>query len=157
MKKIISLIILAFGIVSANAQLTVYNNGNVNVGSTQQSSNVTLSVGDVAYNDTAYYVSLSLCNAATGGYNIGGEGNFIQKDNNTGNGDFYIQNASFTDNTTVLGKNIFAGKDVNRGAIPGLVRIQSGYTTFQAEQTVTIKNGFQVEKGASLKVNTNSK
>ena len=69
---------LAFGIVSANAQLTVYNNGNVNVGSTQQSSNVTLSVGDVAYNDTAYYVSLSLCNAATGGYNIGGGGHCLQ-------------------------------------------------------------------------------
>ncbi len=33
----------------------------------------------------------------------------------------------------------------------------SGNTTFQAEQTVAIKNGFQVEKGASLKVNTNSK
>ena len=83
--------------------------------------------------------------------------NVIKKDNNTGNGDVYIQNASFSGNTTVLGKNIFAGKDVNRGAIPGPVRIQSGNTTFQAEQTVTIKNGFQVEKGASLKVNTNSK
>ena len=65
---------LAFGVMNANAQLTVYNNGHVNVGSTQQSSNVTLSVGDVAYNDTAYHVSLSLRNPATGGYNIGGEG-----------------------------------------------------------------------------------
>ena len=83
--------------------------------------------------------------------------NVIKKDNNTGNGDVYIQNASFSGNTTVIGKNIFAGKDVNRGAAPGSVRIQDGNTTLQAEQTVTIKNGFQVEKGASLKVNTNSK
>ena len=80
--------------------------------------------------------------------------NVIKKDNNTGNGDVYIQNTSFSGNTTVIGKNIFAGKDVNRGAAPGSVRIQNGNTTFQAEQTVTIKNGFQVEKGASLKVNT---
>ena len=74
MKKFISAIMLAFSVLNASAQLTVYNNGNVNVGSTLQSSNVTLSVGDVAYSDTAYHVSLSLRNPATGGYNIGGEG-----------------------------------------------------------------------------------
>ena len=73
-KKKLLTAVLAFGVLTANAQLTVFNNGNVNVGSTLQSSNVKLSVGNVAYSDTAYYVSLSLCTPATGGYNIGGEG-----------------------------------------------------------------------------------
>ena len=53
MKKFISAIMLAFGVMNASAQLTVYNNGHTNVGGSLQTSNVRLSVGDVVYSDTA--------------------------------------------------------------------------------------------------------
>ena len=65
---------LVIGAMNASAQLTVYHNGNVNIGSEQPTSNVSLSVGNVAYSDTAYHVSLGLHNPASGCYNIGGEG-----------------------------------------------------------------------------------
>lgn len=39
---------LVFGAMNASAQLTVYHNGNVNIGSEQPTSNVSLSVGNVA-------------------------------------------------------------------------------------------------------------
>lgn len=65
---------LVIGAMNASAQLTVYHNGNVNIGSEQLTSNVSLSVGNVAYSDTTYHVSLALHNPASGCYNIGGEG-----------------------------------------------------------------------------------
>lgn len=74
MKRKLLLSMLALGVMNASAQLTVYHNGNVNIGSEQTSSNVNLSVGNVEYTDTAYHVSLSLQNPAIGCYNIGGEG-----------------------------------------------------------------------------------
>lgn len=74
MKKAILSSMLVFGAMNASAQLTVYHNGNVNIGSEQPTSNVTLSVGNVAYSDTAYHVSLALHNPASSCYNIGGEG-----------------------------------------------------------------------------------
>lgn len=49
---------LVIGAMNASAQLTVYHNGNVNIGSEQPTSNVSLSVGNVAYSDTAYHVSV---------------------------------------------------------------------------------------------------
>lgn len=55
---------LVFGAMNASAQLTVYHNGNVNIGSEQPTSNVSLSVGNVAYSDTTYHVSLGLHNPA---------------------------------------------------------------------------------------------
>lgn len=54
-----------------------------------------------------------------------------------------------------MGKNIIVGKNVKRGAIPGPVRISNGDVTFQAEQGVTIKDNFNIKKGASLKIQTN--
>ena len=74
MKKAILSSMLVFGAMNASAQLTVYHNGNVNIGSEQPTSNVSLSVGNVAYSDTTYHVSLGLHNPASGCYNIGGEG-----------------------------------------------------------------------------------
>lgn len=75
----------------------------------------------------------------------------IKKDN----GDVYLQNITFNTNTTVVGKNIFAGKDIKHGEAIGPVHIQNGNISFQAEQTVKVKNDFKVEAGASLKVRTN--
>lgn len=49
---------LVFGAMNASAQLTVYHNGNVNIGSEQPTSNVSLSVGNVAYSDTTCHVSV---------------------------------------------------------------------------------------------------
>jgi hypothetical protein len=74
MRKTILSSMLVIGAMNASAQLTVYHNGNVNIGSEQPTSNVSLSVGNVAYCDTAYHVSLGLHNPASGCYNIGGEG-----------------------------------------------------------------------------------
>lgn len=74
MKTKLLVSMLVFGAMNASAQLTVYHNGNVNIGSEQPTSNVCLSVGNVAYSDTTYHVSLGLHNPASGCYNIGGEG-----------------------------------------------------------------------------------
>lgn len=57
MKQLISSLMLAMSTLTASAQLTVYHNGNVNVGSEQPTSNVTFSVGDATYADSAYHVS----------------------------------------------------------------------------------------------------
>lgn len=85
MNKLISTLMLAMGTLTASAQLTVYHNGNVNVGSEQPTSNVTFSVGDATYADSAYHVSFSLRNTAPGSYNIGGEGiAFNSTQRNTG-------------------------------------------------------------------------
>ena len=70
MKKLLFTAMLALGVMNASAQLTVYHNGNVNIGSEQTSSNVILSVGNVEYTDTAYHVSLSLQNPALGCYTL---------------------------------------------------------------------------------------
>ncbi len=52
MRKTILSSMLVIGAMNASAQLTVYHNGNVNIGSEQPTSNVSLSVGNVAYSDT---------------------------------------------------------------------------------------------------------
>ena len=49
MKKAILSSMLVFGAMNASAQLTVYHNGNVNIGSEQPTSNVSLSVGNVHF------------------------------------------------------------------------------------------------------------
>lgn len=49
---------LVFGAMNASAQLTVYHNGNVNIGSEQPTSNVSLSVGNVAYNMLAISMAM---------------------------------------------------------------------------------------------------
>lgn len=67
---------LAMSTLTASAQLTVYHNGNVNVGSEQPTSNVTFSVGDATYADSAYHVSFSLRNTASGCFNIDDKGQF---------------------------------------------------------------------------------
>ena len=70
-------------------------------------------------------------------------------------GEIYLQNIVINDNSVVTGNQIYVGKDVNRGKPQGPVQIQSGETLLQASQSVTIKNAFQVVKGASLKIKTN--
>ena len=59
---------LVIGAMNASAQLTVYHNGNVNIGSEQLTSNVSLSVGNVAYSDTTYHEKFNAvvkCNGAS--------------------------------------------------------------------------------------------
>ena len=74
MKKTFLAFMLAFGVLNASAQLTVYNNGHANVGGSLQTSNAVLSVGEANYRDTTYHVSFAAHNPAMGCYNIGGEG-----------------------------------------------------------------------------------
>lgn len=64
----------------------------------------------------------------------------------------YIQNEIYTENETVTGKNIYIGSDVTRSKPEGPVIIESGNTTFDATNTVTIKNDFECKKGAILEI-----
>lgn len=153
---------LVFGAMNASAQLTVYHNGNVNIGSEQPTSNVCLSVGNVLFyrfqNVQGNVFSLeqipnefTVCVTKDGfvPYCV----NVLKQDD----GNLYLQNVTFDGNTTVVGKKIIAGRDVKRGSAQGPVRILNGNVSLQAEQTVRLKNSFRVEKGASLQVHTNLK
>lgn len=64
----------------------------------------------------------------------------------------YIQNEVYKGNRTVTGKNIYIGSDVTRSKPEGPVVIESGNTTFDATNTVIIKNGFECKKGAILEI-----
>ncbi len=63
-----------------------------------------------------------------------------------------IANDDLQGNRTVTGKNIYIGSDVTRSKPEGPVVIESGNTTFDATNTVIIKNGFECKKGAILEI-----
>jgi hypothetical protein len=64
----------------------------------------------------------------------------------------YIQNQTFNGSNTITGKDIYIGKDVTKLKEEGPVIIESGSTTFDATNSVTIKNGFECKKGAVLEI-----
>lgn len=64
----------------------------------------------------------------------------------------YIQNEIYTNNRTITGKNIYIGSNVTRSKAEGPVIIENGSTTFDATNTVTIKNDFECKKGAILEI-----
>ena len=64
----------------------------------------------------------------------------------------YFQNETYTGTRTFTGKNIYIGSDVTRSKPEGPVIIESGNITFDATNTVIIKNGFECKKGAILEI-----
>ena len=63
-----------------------------------------------------------------------------------------VQNQTFTNTSTITGDNITIGSNISSAVEEGPVIIQSGTTTFDATNTVTIKNGFECKKGAILEI-----
>lgn len=69
-------------------------------------------------------------------------------------GDIYIQNQTFTGDQSIKGYNIYIGSNVNDTLATGPVTIESGCTTFDAINTVTIKNDFECKKGTIFEIKT---
>ena len=64
----------------------------------------------------------------------------------------YVQNKTFTGINHITGSNIRIGRDVDPISTKGPVIIESGSTTFDASNSVTIKNDFECKKGATLEI-----
>ncbi len=64
--------------------------------------------------------------------------------------DLYLQNMSFTEDRTIHGVNITAGKNVTSDLTQGNVYVRSGKTTLLATSSLKLKAGFIVKSGASL-------
>lgn len=63
-----------------------------------------------------------------------------------------IQNQTFINTSTITGENIIVGSNISSAIEEGPVIIESGSTTFDASNSVTIKNGFECKKGTTLEI-----
>ena len=69
--------------------------------------------------------------------------------------DEYIQNETFTTTETRIGNNIYAGNSVTTQKPQGDVIIRNGATLkLKAQKNVFLENGFEVENGGVIEVNT---
>ncbi|MEE1084087.1 MAG: T9SS type A sorting domain-containing protein, partial [Paludibacteraceae bacterium] len=64
--------------------------------------------------------------------------------------DLYLQNMSFTEDRTVHGVNVTAGKNVTSDLSQGNVYVRSGKTTLLATSSLKLKTGFIVKSGAKF-------
>ena len=64
--------------------------------------------------------------------------------------DLYLQNMSFTEDRTVHGVNVTAGKNVTSELTQGNVYVRSGKTTLLATSSLKLKTGFIVKSGAKF-------
>ncbi len=64
----------------------------------------------------------------------------------------YIQNVTYTASNNIIGRDIYIGSNINPIATEGPVVIESGSITFDATNSVTIKNGFECKMGATLEI-----
>ena len=64
--------------------------------------------------------------------------------------DLYLQNMSFTEDRTVHGVNVTAGKNVTSEVAQGNVYVRSGKTTLLATSSLKLKTGFIVKSGAKF-------
>ena len=119
---------LVFGAMNASAQLTVYHNGNVNIGSEQPTSNVSLSVGNVAYIPYTMYVL---------------DGDFV-----------YLQNRNIDSDAKITGTEIIAGSHVDSNQPAGSVTIRRGQAILETKNGAIIKNDFKVFKGGAMRLIT---
>jgi hypothetical protein len=71
---------------------------------------------------------------------------------NTGSNIEYIQDETYTNNTTIVAKEVFVGSDVTTTMPNGAVVIQNGNVSIRGIDGVTIKNDFEVKSGASFEV-----
>ena len=67
----------------------------------------------------------------------------------------YIQNESINGDYQVFSNQTFAGNNVTTNKPYGPVEINSGKTTIEGTNGVTINNNFEVKTGASLEIKTN--
>ncbi len=71
--------------------------------------------------------------------------------------DEYIQNETFATTETRMGGNIYAGKNVTISKPHGDVIIRNGAKlTLKAQKSVYLEQGFEVEQGGKLEINTNT-
>lgn len=71
--------------------------------------------------------------------------------------DEYIQNETFNTSQIRIGGNIYAGKNVTTQKPQGDVIIRNGATLkLKAQNNVYLENGFKVENGGILEINTNT-
>ena len=63
-----------------------------------------------------------------------------------------VQNQTFTNSSTITGERIIIGSNISSAVEEGPVIINSGTTTFDATNSVTIKNGFECKTGAALEI-----
>ena len=63
-----------------------------------------------------------------------------------------IQNQTFNSTSIVTGDEIVIGSNISSAVEEGPVVIESGSTTFDATNSVTIKNGFECKMGATLEI-----
>jgi hypothetical protein len=66
----------------------------------------------------------------------------------------FIQNDTITNNYNVVSEYIYAGRDVTTSKPQGEVVVQNGNVELHGKDGVTIKNGFTIQKGATLKIVT---
>lgn len=64
----------------------------------------------------------------------------------------YIQNETITSDVTEVSENVWIGSDVTTSLPQGPVIIESGKTTIQVDDSVTIKNNFEVQHGAEFEI-----
>ncbi len=64
--------------------------------------------------------------------------------------DLYLQNMSFTEDRTIHGVNVTAGKNVTSDLSQGNVYVRSGKTTLLATSSLKLKTGFIVRSGAKF-------
>ncbi len=64
--------------------------------------------------------------------------------------DLYLQNMSFTEDRTIHGVNVTAGKNVTSDLTQGNVYVRSGKTTLLATSSLKLKTGFIVKSGAKF-------
>lgn len=173
---------LVFGAMNASAQLTVYHNGNVNIGSEQPTSNVSLSVGNVAYSDTAYHVSLGSCQVCLSKFENNNlvyykivnfdkvvdladvpndvtvcitKYGYIPYTMYVLDGDLvYLQNRNIDSDAKITGTEIIAGSHVDSNQPAGSVTIRRGQAILETKNGAIIKNDFKVFKGGAMRVIT---
>jgi len=64
----------------------------------------------------------------------------------------YMQNEIVNRDYEIISCQTLAGRDVTASKPNGPVEIKTGKTTIKSENGVTLKNSFEVRKGASLEI-----
>ena len=66
----------------------------------------------------------------------------------------YIQNETFTENSSIFANEVYIGSNVTLQKEQGPVYIKNGKTSIKSTKGVTIKNDFDIKRGASLDIVT---
>lgn len=133
-----------------------FSNGTLNVNTGVQ--NCTICVSNPSNLETGYY---EVRNGTTATFSNVGNGYcicitkagyipFVAFCRNTE----YLQNETITGDFNIVAGNVYAGSNVTTAKPQGPVLIQSGNVDIYGSNGVTIKNDFEVQEGATLKIAT---